>query len=89
VTKMRWMAVGAFGLIGLIGAGYSFAADKKAQLDKAAIEEIVKEYIMNNPEILLQSVENFQKKQELQMEQRGVDAIKDNADWLYKNPMHA
>lgn len=71
-----------------LSAGTASAAETKP-MDKAAIEAIIKDYIMNNPDVVIKSVEAYGKRSEEESNQRGLEAIKQNSDWLYKNPMHA
>lgn len=51
-------------------------------LGKTEIESIVKDYIMNNPEVILSAVESYQKKS---MGARQSAALKDNHDMIYKD----
>lgn len=51
-------------------------------LDKAAVEKIVHDYIMNNAQVIMDSVDQYQKKT---MTERSSEAIKTNAEYLFKD----
>ncbi len=52
------------------------------ELDKEAVEKIVSEYIKNNPETLVESLENYRMVQERQMREGASEKIKENIDAL-------
>lgn len=54
----------------------------EAPLDRTAIEKIVKEYIEANPQVILDSVDNYQKKT---LRERSSEAIKNNVGYLFKD----
>ncbi len=69
----------------LVLAGFAWcsavhAAD--APLDKAAVEKIVKDYIMGNPQVILDSVSDYQKKARTE---RMSEGLKKNKDLLLKD----
>lgn len=65
---------------------------KSAQAEeftRAQIEQIIKEYIQNHPKEMIDSVENFGKQQQIDMNKAASEQIQKNSDWLLKNPHHA
>jgi len=59
------------------------------EFTREQIQQMIKDYIANNPQDLIQSVENYGKQQQEQDSQRASESIKKNMDWLTKNPNHA
>lgn len=66
-----------------------FTACAEAQLakapDKEAIETIVHDYLMNNPEVVEEALIALQEKRQAEEEAKSRKAIADNQDLLYKN----
>lgn len=60
----------------------SEAVAQEGALDRAAIEGIIKDYIMNNPQVIMDSVDQYQRKA---VTERSQEAIKANQDVLFKN----
>jgi protein-disulfide isomerase len=56
-------------------------------MSREQIEEIVKEYIQNNPEIILDSVEAYGRAQQVADAQAQQEAIKEHMSWLENNDM--
>lgn len=70
----------------------SFFAIGDAQattMSKADIEKIVHQYIMDNPQVLIDSVSAFETKLQDQQQEQAMAVVRDSADWIYKNPNHA
>lgn len=75
-------------------AACSQEAQAPAAADKQQIEQIVRDYLMNNPEVILQAIDAMQKRNEqasMERQRQAVDAIaadlKDNpADPVIGNP---
>lgn len=64
-------------------AAPALAQDKGAKpLDRAAVEQIVREYILANPEIILEAVQELDKREQQASEQAKADALKANRDKL-------
>lgn len=61
------------------------AADKP--LDKAAVEQIVRDYLLTHPEILLEAMEALEKKQQAEGEKAAAEALKSNRKALEQNAM--
>ena len=58
------------------------AAPQSSDLDRAQIEKIIHDYIVDHPEVILQSVENYQKQS---TEERQKVALKEHADRLFND----
>ncbi len=55
-------------------------------LTKAAIEQIIKEYILKNPEVLLDSVRQYQEREQASQKQRSKDAVAKQQNELLRDP---
>lgn len=62
-------------LLALISAVPAAAQEPAKPLTKAEIETIVREYILKNPEVILESVRQHQQRERTEREQRGKDAL--------------
>lgn len=62
-----------------VAAGFS--AD-----DKAAIESIVREYLISNPEVLLESMQALEKRQQIVGEEKARAALAANRDKVFNDP---
>jgi len=59
------------------------------QLTKEQVEQIVADYIRDNPKAIIESVESFGRQQQEAEEQATLDKINQFRDWIYKNDDHA
>jgi protein-disulfide isomerase len=53
------------------------------------IDSFIKEYIEKNPQVIIDSVNNYGKSQQEEENKKAGEAIKQNLDWLLKNKNHA
>ncbi len=53
---------------------------------RAEINDLIQEFIMKNPEVMLKSVTDFQKRQAQEAEEKGNAKVKELSNELYKNP---
>ncbi len=53
---------------------------------RAAIETVIRDYLMKNPEIILQAVESLQQRQKVAEAERSKRALVDNQQALTRNP---
>ncbi len=53
-------------------------------LEKSKLEEIIEDFILNNPTVIIESLENYRKKAELQIE----GEIKENIKAFYENKIY-
>ncbi len=58
-------------------------------LTKAQVEEIIRDYIANHPQELVDSVQKLGDQQQKADQQISIDAIKKNREWLENNKNHA
>ncbi len=56
--------------------------------NKEAIEQLIHDYIMDNPEVIIQAVEKYGEAQRAVEQERTQGAVKDNVSWLYQNKAH-
>lgn len=83
---MKTVSALIFGL--LIATGLAGPANAQIEAkDKAAIEEIVRQYILKNPEIISEAIELLQERERLAQEQAQRHALAMSARLLYENPM--
>lgn len=61
-------------------AGETFSPAQKAEL-----EGIIKQYILKNPEVLMESVNSYRSNQEKASADNAIQSLKQNSDYLYKN----
>lgn len=92
MKKTVLLGASAAGLA-LLAAGY-MAGDRDIEvatrahaetLDRAAIENIVREYLIANPEVLLEAQEALEAKQQEQQRLAGLDTIRQNKDALFNS----
>lgn len=77
------------GVCTLAMLGASSAADAKEITDaqKAEIEVIIKDYIMNNPQTLLDAVEKYRMEQEKMMEKNAKDSLAEYKDYFKRDDL--
>jgi protein-disulfide isomerase len=90
------MAMFAAGTMALLSLGFAAAdaQEKPAEAPKvdvsaerrAEIEQVIKDYLLANPEILMQAQQALEAKMEKEQAEKTKSALKDNANDLFKNP---
>jgi len=65
----------------------AMAADKMSDVQKKQIEQVVHDYLVNNPEVLIEASQALQQKQQQNMQEQARTAIKQNADELFADNM--
>ncbi|NBX66664.1 MAG: DsbA family protein [Proteobacteria bacterium] len=60
-----------------------------ADFTREQIDQFVKEFIEKNPQVVIDSVNNYGKSQQEAEDKKAGEAIKQNMDWLVKNKNHA
>lgn len=78
--SLKKMLLPALLAVGLLFGGVHAAS--AAELSKEQVEEIVHDYLVNHADVILKSVDDFQKKD---MEKRQSDALKLNHEELFNN----
>lgn len=82
--QTRYAALTTLSLLALAGAVMSQDAQAKiAGAEKAEIETIIRDYIMNNPTVILEAVEKHQRDQQAAMEQQQASNLKNFESYLY------
>ncbi len=74
------LAIGALALAVGLGA----AAPAQAELSRGDVENIINEYLLNNPEVILKSVNDFQTKGVAEAQQKALD---ENSRQLFEDDM--
>ncbi len=64
----------------------SLYAQEKSLEEKAAFEEAVREYLLKNPEVIIQSLTRYQELQALQEQEQKQLAVVDNLEELHNAP---
>ena len=74
-------------VVGLVlGATSACAQENTSPLPKEHLEQIIRQYIMDHPEVILESLEHHQKQLEAEEQQRQKDALLSRKEELYQNP---
>ena len=69
----------------LSGLGMTNAPAQET-LDRPAVEQIIREYLLENPELLIEVQEALQKRQDEQLAEQQLQTIKDNEELIYSSP---
>ena len=85
--KSVFVALATVGIAVAQMAGTAFAVDGFTDLQKDAIGGIVREYLLKHPEVLKESLDALQKKEEEQQVSLAKGGIKANADALFRSPL--
>ncbi len=71
----RIIAAFALGIALSLSAGRSYGGESSAVLSKGEIEQIVREFILRHPEVLMESVRAYQERERAAAQQRSRDAV--------------
>jgi protein-disulfide isomerase len=63
------------------------AASSMTDAQKKETEKVIHDYLVNNPEVLLEASQALQQKQQQNMQQQAQSAIQENADDLFKGKL--
>ena len=88
LLKNSLNCLNAFVLAGSICAATSFSMTTAANaqtLDKPAVEKIIREYLLNNPEIMIEVQQALEAKQEEQQKLAQLATLKDKRELLYNS----
>lgn len=69
---------------GAAGATGAIAADAP---DKQALDQAIRSYLLEHPEVIIQSLEKFEQQQRAARDQASTDALASRKDDLYNHPM--
>ena len=72
--------------VGVLLAATGGAADPAVPLSRAAIEEVVREYLLAHPEVILQSIQAMQDRQRTTQQQQAAQRLAARHDELYREP---
>lgn len=64
------------------GFASNVALAQEAALTKGDVEGIIKEYLLANPEVIFESIENYRAREELAQAQKAEEGIKKHTDYL-------
>ena len=76
------LALSALSLAAIVCIGFAPAHADEQALTKAQVEQVVHDYIMNNPKLIMDSVDDYQKKA---MQARSSEGLKKNKESLTKD----
>lgn len=71
-------------ILSLVAAGAAVAADAP---NKQALDEAIRSYLLEHPEVIIQSLEKYEQRQRAAREQASKDALAARKDELYNHPM--
>ena len=74
-------------VIGISAASSSVLADEMTAAEKTQFESVIRDYLLNNPEILLESLNSFRARQEAAAEAEALQALKMMSQTLLDDPM--
>jgi protein-disulfide isomerase len=81
---MRWFV----GLVAVLAAlTLAPLAHAQSGPDKAAIEKIIKEYLINNPEVLVEALQEYERRQTVEKDERAKAALAKRKDELAKDAL--
>lgn len=70
----------------LTATAKSSVTDVLAPNQKAAVEALIREYILDHPEVVVESIQRWQERQKAESEQRAKAALAEHRDLLENNP---
>ena len=76
---------GALALMAVLAAGSASATDALSPAQRKATEELVRDYILNNPDVIIQSLRDYEEKQRQTAEKEAEQAIAANRQALERD----
>ncbi len=74
-------------VIGLLIGGASVSAEETARpLQQENIEEVIRQYIMDHPEVIMESLDHYQKQREAEEQQKQKEALLSRKEEVFQNP---
>lgn len=88
MSKLKSLIVGGALLAAAwaTGAAPADAADALSPAQKSAVQDIVRDYILKNPETLIESLRSYEDKQQASQQEAAQKAIAANRDALERDP---
>lgn len=81
-------AIGVLGAVLLAGPGaQAQSASEAAGLTREQVETIVREYLRDNPEVVIKAIETYQEKQHLAEQQQRKEALSLRRAAIFEDPM--
>lgn len=74
----------ALPVLALLCATGASAADLP---DKQALDEAIRSYLLEHPEVIIESLQNYEAKERAEQEKAAADALETHKDRLYNDPM--
>ncbi|WP_133130302.1 DsbA family protein [Legionella yabuuchiae] len=80
---MKLKSLMTIGLLASVATGPVLAADALTPAQKKEVEQIIHEYLVKNPEVLVEVSQALQQKQQQSMQEKAKSAISENAKQLF------
>ena len=68
------------------GSCWAQGDDSLSDYQKSEIEQLIEEYLISNPEIILESVQKYRERQEAEKREEGANALQARREDLERNP---
>jgi protein-disulfide isomerase len=78
----------AFAAVALLALGAAASAQTITGAQRGEIEKIIREYLINNPDVLQEAIAELEKRQAKVEAEKHKTAVKDNAEALFNSPRH-
>lgn len=70
----------------LFGQASSVKAEEAKQYTQEQIEEIIQKYLISNPKLVVDALNEYQRQEEQRMQEQASKALSENMDFLVNNP---
>ena len=80
-------AIAFLGIALFLSSSRLAGEDKPSALSRRDIEQIVREYILQHPEVLIESVRAFQERERITQQQRSREAVLSKSRELLEDPL--
>jgi protein-disulfide isomerase len=84
--RIRALCCGMLGAVALSFAQPAAAAGPASPADKAAMEQVIRDYLLENPEIIMEAIAKLREKKQLAEQQADRQAVASNTDVIYRDP---
>ena len=82
----RAMAVGVFAIAATLVSPPGATAQGFDDTERTAIEQIVRDYLLENPEVIVEAIEVLQQRETAAAEAAQLSALRDRADEIFHSP---
>lgn len=83
---IRALCAGMLCAVALSPAQPTAAAGPVSPSDKAAMEQVIRDYLLENPEIIMEAIAKLREKKQLAEQQADRQAVASNAEVIYRDP---